>query len=596
MRFRLAAALALWAVFGLSAGAAWAAPAAPRPLITAADLPRGFTPMSAQAMPSATALLDELACEPDTQFSGATTTLRGWSNGRYFLSEMVTRAISDDAAAALQADIFKCVGTLQHVDVPNVPGSVAWTLDKTIGGRHVYEQGTALRRGDVVAALEASALQPSSTALIVHLAAVEAGRMPPGASDPDQRDGAYQSGSISATLLVLLVGYPELMDALGNRRLRRAWRPAAGQPGPSAHPDQVTDVSAPASAMHRRALLTFVLELAVLATIGFGVLFAWAGRVAGPALLASAMVLAVVVFVLRRRTVRIGGLPKMRGASYAAVAVALILGLLGYVLLLLGAWMQAHDPEYALTLGTSGLGVGLAYASLPVLGLAVVSHRYAVRMALSHPPAHRADGAPILYLRSFGDDRLPLRVAPYGRRSFLERLSARRRQSFEEILAEDLQRRAPVAAVGEPGRRMPPIGFVRRSLSDDEWQSHVWQWMNIAHTIVVVVGLGAGLQWEMEALARTGAWRKTLFVFPPMQADELRRRRFRLADLLARSGFRGPGIADPWTPALIVALDSRGVCHYWCARRINAWSYKAALDSAMRFRSQPTVQPPRQTV
>jgi hypothetical protein len=280
----------------------------------------------------------------------------------------------------------------------------------------------------------------------------------------------------------------------------------------------------------------------------------------------------------------------MRGASYAAVAVALLLGLLGYVLLLSGALLQARDPEIELTLGVSGVGTGFAFASLPVLGLAVMCHRSAIRMALSHPPADHQDGAPILYLRSFGDDRLPLRVAPYGRRTFLERLSSRRRQSFEEILAEDLQRRAPVAAVGEPGRRIPPIGFVRRSMSGDEWQPHVWQWMEIADTIVVVVGLGAGLQWEMEALARTGAWRKTLFVFPPVPADELRRRRFRLADLLVRNGFRGPGIADPWTPGLIVALDSRGVCHYWCAKQINAWSYKAALDSAMRFRSEPGVR------
>jgi hypothetical protein len=578
MKVRLAVAVIVWALCGPGSGAASAAPAAPAPLLSTADLPSGFVARSAASTPPAAAELAGFACRRDRHFAGVAITITTWQKEQYAVEALVARAMSGDAASALQADVVRCTSTLARFAVPGVRGVTAWTLDSSVQGIRLHEQGTLLRRGDLVAAVVGVSVRPVSTTLLAHLTALEAARMPAGASDPNPQDGADRSGSVVGTVLTLLVVYPELADAVANRRRRRAWRPLAGLPGPAVRPGQVTDVSRTARRLHLRALLVFLLETGALATAVFGLLFAVAGRTAGPVLLGVAAALVVAVLAVRRRTVRIGGLPRMRGGSLVALAGALIFALLGLGMLLAGALVQSDNDEMQLQSGLQGLGGDVALLSVPVLALAVMLHRLAVRIALSRPAEGLPEGPPILYLRSFGDDRLKLRVAPYARRSLLERLSTRRRQSFEEIIAEDLQRRAPVAAVGEPGRRRPPIGFVRYSLSDEEWQRHVWQWIMAARTIVVVVGLSDGLAWEMQQLARTGAWRKTIFVFPPVTKDDLIRRRFRLAQLL---GGNGLDVADPGTPALLVAFDAAGNCHYWRGKRISAWTYKAALDSVL---------------
>jgi hypothetical protein len=44
---------------------------------------------------------------------------------------------------------------------------------------------------------------------------------------------------------------------------------------------------------------------------------------------------------------------------------------------------------------------------------------------------------------------------------------------------------------------------------------------------------------------------------------------------------RGPGEPPDSLSLLIVDFPQAGSCRYWCARRMNAWSYKAALDGSL---------------
>jgi hypothetical protein len=217
------------------------------------------------------------------------------------------------------------------------------------------------------------------------------------------------------------------------------------------------------------------------------------------------------------------------------------------------------------------------------LSVSVALHRYARRISMSRvSPAVLADQRPpILYLRSFADDSLELRVAPFARPSLLERISSRRKQGFEEIIAEELQRHGPVSAVSEPGQKLPPIGFIRESPTDADWRGHVRQRMKQSGVIVVTVGRSRGLEWEMQELIHSGSWRKAVFVVPPAPGKDLLERWAKLASLLQNSGLRGIGLppASYWLLAMTFTAEAEG--RYYCAEYPNAWSYKAAIVAAL---------------
>jgi hypothetical protein len=63
---------------------------------------------------------------------------------------------------------------------------------------------------------------------------------------------------------------------------------------------------------------------------------------------------------------------------------------------------------------------------------------------------------PILLLRSFADDNIKVRARGNHRRSLIDRLSLRRRERFEEVVAAALAVQGPVEAVGQVGERLPP--------------------------------------------------------------------------------------------------------------------------------------------
>ena len=79
---------------------------------------------------------------------------------------------------------------------------------------------------------------------------------------------------------------------------------------------------------------------------------------------------------------------------------------------------------------------------------------------------------PVLYLRAFGDDRLKLWTATFGRPSLIERFTLRRFDTFEEVLARYLsrgpghRRQAAQHQAGATGRRAETI-------DSGDWQSAV---------------------------------------------------------------------------------------------------------------------------
>jgi len=85
--------------------------------------------------------------------------------------------------------------------------------------------------------------------------------------------------------------------------------------------------------------------------------------------------------------------------------------------------------------------------------------------------------APILFLRSFADDRI---------------MSMEERE-MAMLLNKDW---GPVIAIGKPGDELPPLGASRLYVADEDWQKVVGDLIQKAALVILLAGRTAGLAWE----------------------------------------------------------------------------------------------------
>jgi hypothetical protein len=208
----------------------------------------------------------------------------------------------------------------------------------------------------------------------------------------------------------------------------------------------------------------------------------------------------------------------------------ILLRAVALVLVIVGLMILAHFNAPALASSdaspsSDAIGVSTLLAWL-CFGLAARTYRRARRHAA--PPAGevlRRDPRPlVLYLRSFKDDRLKVRVGGPRRRSWLDSFAHPRLDRFEEVLAWNLWQFGPVVAPSLPGQKLPPLGAARAQLSDQSWRHEIEHWMRQAQVIVVVLGRTEGLAWEIGRLLALDMWHKAILVVPPTTGKELRRR------------------------------------------------------------------------
>lgn len=236
------------------------------------------------------------------------------------------------------------------------------------------------------------------------------------------------------------------------------------------------------------------------------------------------------------------------------------LGVVGSVLLLTGAfavWMVGNR----VTGGSSGgaevatwqiRGFGLLLQAVAVvlflwvLAPVMLGRRVSMAMMRDRPPSC---GPPVLMLRTFGDDRLRMRVARRDRVGFLDSLVMKRRERFEEVITYTLARYGPLTAIGQPGQRLPPgLGGQRLTFSHDTWQDGVRHLADDARLIVLTVGKTQGLSWEMNHVASEGLLHRTIFVVPPVGVIERQER----LELLAASYGLDPEVFDTGTLGRLV--------------------------------------------
>jgi hypothetical protein len=205
----------------------------------------------------------------------------------------------------------------------------------------------------------------------------------------------------------------------------------------------------------------------------------------------------------------------------------------------------------------------------------------------------------VLLLRSFADDNVKIRVRQL-QRTGLDRLGLRRWERFEQSLAHSLYEVGPVEAVGEPGRRLPPLGATRTYYADDDWQREVAERIASAQLVVLSVGRTPAVAWEVRTIREQGALARAIFVIAPVGAEDRRARLHVLAELLEMDprllDHEQPGIEvlavvvpDGTRPTLITSGVRDDASYDWAMRRA------AGVLCDDIHAAEPTLAEPRST-
>src|SRR5262249_14899813 len=110
---------------------------------------------------------------------------------------------------------------------------------------------------------------------------------------------------------------------------------------------------------------------------------------------------------------------------------------------------------------------------------------------------------PILYLRSFQDDRIKIRMARKDDDPTLV--------GFEDALSEIFFRVGPFIALGSKKDFIPQLGAARTYRDDSVWQAKAKRWMQDATWILYLLGSTDSLKWEIEQITQDQLVEKTIF-------------------------------------------------------------------------------------
>lgn len=194
---------------------------------------------------------------------------------------------------------------------------------------------------------------------------------------------------------------------------------------------------------------------------------------------------------------------------------------IGYTLMVAGfvAVVAATRPT-EIPWAARGIILLCGVAALPVAYYVLRFSR--PRSAKGASEALRDDSRkPVLYLRGFDDD--PDSAVVDGLPGALSAglLSVHTR---EEQLIGALGAFGPVIAVGRPGEPLPHLGAARFYLPGGDWQTGVLKLMELAQLIVLRLGEGEGLWWEVDQARATQPPNKLVLLMPggrPALAERL---------------------------------------------------------------------------
>ncbi|MDQ8704718.1 transferase [Streptomyces sp. LHD-70] len=204
-----------------------------------------------------------------------------------------------------------------------------------------------------------------------------------------------------------------------------------------------------------------------------------------------------------------------------------------------GAVAAAEQQGHKMTLEVQLL---LLIGGLGVLGAAGLGLRHTrPRAARGAAQALLQDGRrPVLYLRSFDDDTT---TAQADDSWFGVNIHSR-----EEQLAGALGTVGPVIAVGRPGEPLPKLGAARFYLPQDDWQPTVLRLMTLSRLIVLRLGSGDSLWWEIGQARATQPAHKLVLLAPNGLSGMAERLDQHLSP---PSGLNASAVGTAWAPAVV---------------------------------------------
>ncbi len=417
--------------------------------------------------------------------------------------------------------------------------------------------------------------------LIRRLVEIQAGKAPPGPTELRDLGEAWLAAGTALGTLGAAAAYVGGLSLVAWLRdpLRR--HPTGPAPQPMAQLNTTTvDVTAQARRRRRRAAAGLVLELSGAGVAVAGLLpFTWP---LGLFLVVLGIGMAWLPRLLFTATVHRAaseselwtGRRRLRVTCYAAMStVCVISGLLIMVLYGVGAVMTSPSYDYNIRFFVIGAAL---------LAVGTLIRRRARRLAaLNANEVLRRDPRPmVLYLRKFAEDSLAIRTATYARRFFVDRLSPRRFERFEEILVRNLTTIGPVVALNPSGTDLAPIGAARETLAADHWQQKIAGWMAEAQLIVVGAApetTSEGFEWELREIDSQELWSKTLLVLPPVPDVTMRARWDRFTKVFTDTAMaRHPIPSDPARTLALLGSPTAGWSAITADQRTE-WTYAEAL-------------------
>ena len=567
-------------------------------MLDTGDLPAGSQPDASLTGPLTGERAQALGIDP-SQLGSHDALVRAWLSPHRAEEVVETGADTwtrDDAQAGVAStasDLLKQGAVRQSLPGPaRLDGYGGFVQGN---GTRLFLLVLPLARGPyffVLRVYTAASSAGSAGSLMSAVAAAQLRKVP--ADAPDTVSPGNFAADAARCAVGVLFAYLLMVDGIAYwrnplRRKRGQGRSTRPQAGPG-----IIDVSAAAKKSKRTAVWRLAVQFIGLSLAAYGadaieVHYWYAYLVAGLAIFwAGGRFIRPAGARRDHHRASLAGTHKVPVTGMLTVAATMILlGLAGAVFA--GLYL-AFPPGSTVPLApgraptpVQNVGGALSAGAFVLLALGATVFRGARRLGSirARELTLRDPRPPVLYLRSFGNDRLKLWTAALGRPSLIERFTLRRFDTFEEVLVRYLSRYGPVIAVNPPGTRLAPLSAARETIDSADWQAAVATWMVRSRLIVFAAPpsqVNEGLRWELEAVSVYGYWDKALIVVPPVRTEKLQARWRELVGVgLWADTVPGP-VEDPH--ALVLALRN-GRWQVISADRRTEWSYSAALERAL---------------
>ncbi len=199
---------------------------------------------------------------------------------------------------------------------------------------------------------------------------------------------------------------------------------------------------------------------------------------------------------------------------------------------------------------------------------------------------HLDERAPILFLRSFLNDTVPL---PEGRFTPAKWMldGAGALSTLDMMILDEGTRTGPTVALGNPDDPAPPYGVARGYFEHDSWKDAVMGLCERAVAIVLVLDQTEGVEWEIGHIAARRYTGKTLFLLAPEDVGK-ERGALLLGTALARATQRDvPAmialVAEQKSAAPFGFVLVEGEPQLLCSPALRQYDYLVSLRRFMRM-------------